>query len=146
MDERGHPPLAGLDEDHTLLVRTDFTDDPGWLDALARATAPTEDGMAAVLTPVDDPRYDGLTPADAAELASHGDAVALMLADDETVADDERTLCVVCADAFDESFGRTFRVVPEEAWSVENNLRLANLEFAEFADTADAGDGVFRGF
>ena len=32
----GHPPLAGLDEDHTLLVHTDFTDDPGWLDALAR--------------------------------------------------------------------------------------------------------------
>ena len=146
MDDRGHPPLTGLDEDHTLLVRTDFTDDGGWRDALARATAPTEDGMAAVLTAVDDPRYDGLTPAEAAELASQGDAVALMLADDETVADDERTLCVVCADGFDESFGRSFRVLPEEAWSVENNLRLANLEFAEFADTADAGDGVFRGF
>jgi hypothetical protein len=146
MDVRGHPPLTGLDEDHTLLVRTDFTDDAGWLDALARATTPTQEGMVALLTAVDDPRYDRLTPADAAELASHGDAVVLMLADDETVSDDERTLCVVCADGFDESFGRSFRVVPEQAWSVENNLRLANLEFAEFADTADAADGVFRGF
>lgn len=147
MDDRGHPPLTGLDEDHTLLIRTDFTDDAGWVDALTRATARTEDGMVAALRPVDDPRYDGMTPEDAAELASHGDAVALLLADDETVTDDdERTLCVVCADGFDESFGRTFRVVPEEAWSVETNLRLANIEFAEFADTADAGDGVFRGF
>ncbi|HZB65804.1 MAG TPA: hypothetical protein VE503_00160, partial [Ornithinibacter sp.] len=141
MDDRGHPPLTGLDEDHTLLIRTDFTDDAGWVDALTRATARTEDGMVAALRPVDDSRYDGMTPEDAAELASHGDTVALLLADDETVTDeDERTLCVVCADGFDESFGRTFRVVPEEAWSVETNLRLANMEFAEFADTADAGD------
>jgi hypothetical protein len=146
MDDRGLPPLTGLDEDHTLLVRTDFSDDDAWRDAVERATAPTEDGFTAVLTTVEDARYDGMVAEDAAELASHSDAAALLLADDETVADDERTLLVVCTDAFDEAFGRTFRVVPEEVWSVENNLRLANMDFDEFADTADAGDGTFRGF
>jgi hypothetical protein len=146
MDDRGLPPLTGLDDDHTLLVRTDFTDDEAWRDAVRRATTPTEDGFTAVLKTVDDARYDGMVAEDAAELASHSDAAAVLLADDETVADDERTLLVVCTDAFDEAYGRTFRVVPEEVWSVENNLRLANLDFDEFADTADAGDGTFRGF
>jgi hypothetical protein len=41
--------------------------------------------------------------------------------------------------------GRTFRVVPSAAWSVENNLSLANMDFEEFADAVDEG-GVFRGF
>jgi hypothetical protein len=41
--------------------------------------------------------------------------------------------------------GRTFRVIPSEMWSVENNLSLANMDFAEFADSTDA-DGIFRGF
>ncbi|HET7601047.1 MAG TPA: hypothetical protein VFK09_12185 [Gemmatimonadales bacterium] len=41
--------------------------------------------------------------------------------------------------------GRTFRVVPRETWAVENNLSIANMDFAEFADRADP-DGIFRGF
>jgi hypothetical protein len=41
--------------------------------------------------------------------------------------------------------GRSFRVVPAEVWGIENNLSTANMDFAEFADEADA-DGVFRGF
>ena len=41
--------------------------------------------------------------------------------------------------------GRTFRVIPSEMWSVENNLSIANMDFAEFADAVDE-DGVFRGF
>jgi hypothetical protein len=41
--------------------------------------------------------------------------------------------------------GRGFRVVPAELWGVENNLSIANMDFAEFAHHADP-DGVFRGF
>jgi hypothetical protein len=41
--------------------------------------------------------------------------------------------------------GRTFRVVPSAVWAVENNLSIANLDFADFAD-AVGPDGVFRGF
>ena len=41
--------------------------------------------------------------------------------------------------------GRTFRVIPSEMWSVENNLSLANMDFDEFADAVDAA-GIFRGF
>jgi hypothetical protein len=41
--------------------------------------------------------------------------------------------------------GRSFRVIPTEVWSVENNLSIANMDFDEFADQVDQ-DGVFRGF
>jgi hypothetical protein len=45
---------------------------------------------------------------------------------------------------FDEP-GRTFRVIPREIWSVENNLSISNMDYHEFADNIDS-DGVFRGF
>jgi hypothetical protein len=41
--------------------------------------------------------------------------------------------------------GETFRVIPSEAWGVENNLSLANMDYIEFVDSSDS-DGVFRGF
>ena len=40
--------------------------------------------------------------------------------------------------------GRTFRVVPSEMASVENNLSLANMDWKEFAEQVDP-DGIFRG-
>ena len=39
--------------------------------------------------------------------------------------------------------GQTFRVIPSEAWGVENNLAIANMDYSEFADAADP-DGVPR--
>ena len=41
--------------------------------------------------------------------------------------------------------GRSFRVVLPEVWGVENNLRLANMDFEDFL-RAVGSDGVFRGF
>jgi len=64
------------------------------------------------------------------------------LADRLALTDPERPVLVV--DLAHEP-GRTFRVIPREMWSVENNLSLSNMEFSEFADNVDA-DGVFRGF
>jgi len=55
-----------------------------------------------------------------------------------------QTTGVLVVDLYDEP-GRSFRVVPQEAWSVENNLSISNMDFEEFADSVDA-DGVFRGF
>jgi hypothetical protein len=41
--------------------------------------------------------------------------------------------------------GRTFRVIPSQMWSIENNLSISNMDFFEFADAVD-DDGIFRGF
>jgi hypothetical protein len=40
---------------------------------------------------------------------------------------------------------RPFRAVPGEIAAIEVNLSLANMDYFEFAENADA-DGVFRGF
>jgi succinylarginine dihydrolase len=42
-------------------------------------------------------------------------------------------------------YGATFRVVPSEMWSVQNNLTISNMDWAEFAENVDS-DGIFRGF
>jgi hypothetical protein len=44
-----------------------------------------------------------------------------------------------------ESRGRSFRAIPSKIQSIENNLSLANMDFEEFAESADQ-DGIFRGF
>jgi len=76
-------------------------------------------------------------------LAGNGSGHPLaFVADRLTVTDPEQPVLVV--DLAHES-GRTFRVIPSQMWAVENNLSLANMEYAEFADNADP-DGVFRGF
>jgi hypothetical protein len=60
----------------------------------------------------------------------------------KTFSDAEQPVLVVdlC-----EQPGRTFRVIPREMWGVENNLSIANMDYDDFANSADA-DGVFRGF
>jgi uncharacterized protein DUF6924 len=40
--------------------------------------------------------------------------------------------------------GKTFRVIPAEMWSVENNFSLANLDFADFVEAVD-NEGIYRG-
>ena len=66
----------------------------------------------------------------------------LHIIDGECLRNPEHPILVL--DLMDEP-GRTFRVVPSELWSVENNLSLANMDFSDFADTAGA-DHIFRGF
>jgi hypothetical protein len=66
----------------------------------------------------------------------------VFLVDSEAVSQPDHAVLVV---DLSEEPGRTFRVIPSEAWGVENNLRLANMDFADFADAVD-DSGVFRGF
>jgi len=40
--------------------------------------------------------------------------------------------------------GRTFRVIADQLWAVENNLTLSNMDFADFAAATE--DGIHRGF
>ena len=66
----------------------------------------------------------------------------LFVADRVALSDPEQPILVV--DLHHEP-GRAFRVIPSQAWGVENNLSIANMDFIEFADSTDP-DGVFRGF
>lgn len=129
--------------DTSMLLRTDFSDDAAWAALREALERPSAEGFTASLEYVSDRAYDGLSIADVVAASSRdGDRGFAFVADRTTFTDPERPIVVV--DLQDEP-GRTFRVVPSAAWSVENNLSIANMDFRDFAGSVDA-QGVFRGF
>ena len=131
--------------DNSLLLRTDFSDDAAWVALCESVQVPSVEGFQANLDCISDPAYDGLTVAQLVTLAPKGgdhNQVFAFIADRIALTEPEQPILVV--DLNDEP-GRTFRVIPREMWGVENNLSIANMDYAEFADNADP-DGVFRGF
>lgn len=131
------------ESDNALLLRTDFSSDATWNSLCSAVRVPSEHGFLANLDCISDPAFDGLTVEQLVALAERdGDRAFAFVADAVTLTDPEQPVLVV--DLFDEP-GRTFRVIPGEMWGVENNLSIANLDYGDFADSADP-DGVFRGF
>ncbi|PTH86856.1 hypothetical protein C9J60_21920 [Streptomyces sp. A244] len=127
----------------TLVLRTDFGDDAAW-EALCAALDGADEHPCA--TRVSDPRFAGA-------------GVRALLAEESAAAEDERICEVFLADAtalagpehpllavdlFTEP-GRTFRVPVRRYPEMSANLSIANMDFAEYADAADAS-GTFRGF
>ncbi len=126
----------------TPVVRTAFGNDAAW-EALKAAVAEPQDEFAANVSFVDDPALDGADPAEVAHAArSRGLHAVVLIADFETFASPDRVL--LCVDALEEPV-RSFRFVPAQAWSVENNLSLANMDFDDFLGSLGP-DGFFRGF
>ncbi len=130
-----------------LLVRTDYSDDAAWTSAFTSATAVYEGDdfphMGAGFQPCESPDLADLTPGALLGLERAGYLSTIAVADARTMRD--HTLLFVDVNELYGELGRTFRAVPEEAEAVVANLSLANMEFADFADSVHA-DGVFRGF
>lgn len=130
------------DTKNSLVLRTDFSDAAGWNFIYAAIREPVGEFQAYVDF-VSDPEYDGLTTEQVLSLIPKGFKNSFMFIVDQTsLSHGEHPIIVV--DLYDQ-VGRTFRVIPSEMWSIENNLSLANMDFAEFADSVDQ-DGIFRGF
>jgi len=129
--------------DATPVIRTDFTDDSAWKQIKKEVAAKNLLGFAANVRFIDDQQYDGWSGQDLLQglpdLAAYG---CVFVADATAMSSAEHHLLVL--DPFNPD-GQTFRVIPSEAWGVENNLAIANMDYGEFAGAADA-DGVFRGF
>ncbi|MET8627377.1 hypothetical protein ABZW30_27105 [Kitasatospora sp. NPDC004669] len=90
---------------------------------------------------MDDPTHQDLTAEQLIGLTPDN-RTFLLAVDSTALATEEYPLLVVRRH---EERGQMFRVVATELHSVENNLSIANMDFAEFADKVDE-DGVFRGF
>ena len=131
-------------EDYSLVIRTAFTDDAAWDCVCQLIQLPqTDDNFHASVECISDSSLAGLTPQKAASVLPAGSRRPFVfLVDSRTIADPEHPVLVV--DLVDEP-GRFFRVIPSEAWGIENNLRLANMDFNEFLQSL-AEDSVFRGF
>jgi len=131
---------------YILLVRTDYSDDSAWQAAVNAATAVYDVGdferLGASMQLVEAPELEGLTPPDLVLLPRDGYLSQLAVADARTMRD--LTILFVDLNEYNEQVGRTFRAVPQEVEPITANLAIANMDFFEFADSADS-DGVFRG-
>jgi hypothetical protein len=135
------PPVASVP-----LVRTDFSDDQAWAATSSEVTAARHlsggDLFSADVEPVDDADFTGLTATQLCRLVPPGAEWSLLLvADRTTMTSAEHHVLVVDLD--EDSLGRTFRATPPAIQEVENNLSLANMDWEDFAYSAD-DDGVVR--
>jgi hypothetical protein len=130
--------------DYSLVIRTDFTDDAVW-EQLCRAIKEpqTKYGFQASVECISDETCAGLTPEAVVSVLPKGSSRQFVfLVDAQAIAQPDHPILVV---DLEERPGRTFRVIPAQAWSVENNLRIANMSFDDFACSVDP-DGLFHGF
>lgn len=98
--------------------------------------------FSANISPIDDSSFEGVTPGQASVMAvAAGHAICLLVDGDALSHPDHAFLVVEAANVE----ARAFRCVPEQTWSVENNLSLANMDFDDFVRATDA-TGTFRGF
>jgi hypothetical protein len=133
--------LPSPDDLHSLVIRTDFSDESLWQVAYRDLT--TQTGMfKANLQFVEDRRYENLTVAELLALAEGSDQTFVFLADRETLTHPEHPLMVV--DLFEDNAGRPFRVSPPALWAVQNNLVIGNCDWEDFSESLDP-DGIFRG-
>ncbi|MGX7698410.1 DUF6924 domain-containing protein [Gordonia polyisoprenivorans] len=138
-----------LDADHlanlSLLIRGDFSDPDGWTTVANAVLAPDPvDGFTADLTLVDDPTYDSITGDELADAIGEPPPFYVFLCDTQTLSHPDHPILAINLDAEDTS-NRSVRVMPAAMWSIENNLALGNMDFADFVGAADT-DGIFRGF
>jgi hypothetical protein len=129
--------------DNALALRTDFSDEAAW--KVVREALQIEDdffGIAADLYFVEDPEYKDLPPEQLPSiLEKDSNRTFAFIIDRVTLIQKDNPILVV--DLNDEP-GRTFRVVPSQVLSVDSNLSIANMDFAEFADSVGP-DGIYRG-
>jgi hypothetical protein len=130
--------------DASFLIRTDFSDDSLWQALCTKVSeAEPENGFMALFDFIDDPQFEHMTPEAIAALAhQHGNTSVIFIAD--KIAMEETETPVLCVDAVSRS-GAQFRVAAKAIWGPENNLRLANMDMADFVKSVDA-DGIFRSF
>jgi hypothetical protein len=129
--------------DASPVIRTDFSDEAAWKKIKQDIASAHGAGFSANVRFIDARQYAGLSPQQLLQrvpgLHEYG---CIFVADSIAMTSSEHHLLVL--DPID-PMGKTFRVIPSEAWAVESNLSLANMDYSEFADATDP-DGVFRGF
>jgi hypothetical protein len=127
----------------TPVIRTDFTDEAAWKKIQRDVTATYVMGFSANVRFIDDRQYSELTRQELLlRISGLNEYGCIFIADATAMSTTEHHLLVLDPS---NPTGKTFRVIPSEAWSVENNLSIANMDYSEFSDSTDP-DGVFRGF
>lgn len=146
--------MTALPTGIALLVRTDFSDDAAWAQVRDEATREYgPEGFSAAVEPVSDPRWSGVAweAVRAAVPVTDEGPVVLFVADNVTFASAAHpVLAVDLMGRIESAEGLApdlvpppFRCIPAALYEVENNLSIANLDWEDFAGSAD-GD-AYRG-
>src|SRR6266496_2374017 len=115
---------------------------PGTISAAIRKPV-GEFGFLAYVDFLDDKQYADITKDQLlASIPKNYNHSFIIVVDKIAISNSEYPLLIV--DLYEKS-GREFRAIPSQIQGIENNLSIANMDFEEFADSADE-DGVFRGF
>lgn len=129
--------------ENSLLVRTSFADEKAWLDALSVVLTENEDGFSAYVEVIADNAWENADWERLRETALEAeDQAAVLFVVDHAALEPDYPILVV---DLDEASRQPFRCVARELWGVANNLNLANMDWEDFAESADT-DSVFRGF
>jgi tetratricopeptide (TPR) repeat protein len=128
--------------ENALVLRTDFSDESAW-ESICAAIQNPENEFTANVDFVSDPQNKDITTANlGAHVSPDYPFSFAFIVDDIAIAQPDHPILVI---NLPDASNRTFRVIPSQLWSVENNLSIGNMDFEEFADAADE-KGVFRGF
>jgi hypothetical protein len=124
------------------VIRTDFSDDAAWAQAVARVSADYaadgDDPVAMEVTPIDDRRYEGLTSEQLAALVpADVDWPMLVAADALTMTEPQRHMLLVNLD--EDSLGPTARATPAHIVEIAINLWMGNMDWEDFVGDPDYG-------
>lgn len=149
------PIISGYGEFDCLIIRTDYSDETAWREVKAMLAAPQgADAYEPNLYLVDDPAWAGASVESAlAAVAADEFLSVIFLVDERAVNSRDHALLAVNTESPEEfefgdgdaEFCSSFRVEPAGVFGVDANLRIANLDFEDYAARA-AGepDGVFK--
>ncbi|WP_190194138.1 DUF6924 domain-containing protein [Streptomyces minutiscleroticus] len=121
------------------VIRTDFSDDAAWEDAVARVSAEYDDDgdtWSVDVTPIDDRRYAGLTSDQLALLVPESVHWPMfVVADARTMASSGRDMLMVTTDP--EALVDSARATPTAIVEIAINLWIANMDWEDYVGEAD---------
>jgi hypothetical protein len=130
------------------ILRVDFSNDALWAQLEEEITSPTDEGFLADVEFVEDRALAGLDESAIVDALPRSfpddyEHPVIFVADQVTMTAPDHPLLVV--DLHEAAAAKAFRSTPRQVQAIENNLSIANLDYADFANSVDA-DGIFRGF
>ena len=132
------------DPKNVPVLRTDFSDQVAWEKIRAEILKPVGTfHFLANVEFIDDIEFANTTKEQLLEILPNDyNHSFIIVVDRISISHPEHPLLII--DLFDRSADE-FRALPAQIQGIENNLSIANMDFEEFADSADE-DGIFRGF
>lgn len=126
-----------------LVLRTDFSSEDIWKEICHEVLISGNSlGFKPYVEFVSDQRFEGFTKDVITKNSIDYNHLFLFVIDSTTM--NHYSKPILCIDLYERP-NLSFRTIPSEMWSVQNNLSISNLDLDEFMNACDE-EGIFRGF